>query len=51
METELLTPAAENVATSALQLVLELKAKVPAYDPVVVTKADSVAPGDVPVLF
>jgi hypothetical protein len=30
METGLLTPVAENVTTSALQLVLELKAKVPA---------------------
>jgi len=47
METGLLTAAAEKVATSALQLVPELKAKVPAKDPVAVTKADSVAPGDV----
>jgi hypothetical protein len=29
METELTAPAAENVATSALQVVLELKVKVP----------------------
>ena len=40
---------AANVATTALQLVLELRLNIPTYDPADITAAASLAARDVPV--